>query len=218
MYPNWDIYALIIYGFIPFNSYNNYHNRIMKIPYGSCVSWRIPPAQNGFIDKIFGYLQNLFTNCEETHCSIIMSEYPENDAYYEFEQSVTARINIYDGNPNSTVFDIKAGWLEKEIVLETMIKNIGQVYGFAQTLIFIVRWLLELVGIDGRRLWNPLGFLSICSEATYYYLADLAEIMQWSDLRDYLKEWNPNTFHSGDFREVLDWMVERNYAQKIKGE
>ena len=31
MYPNWDIYAVIIYGFITFNSYNNYQNGIMKM-------------------------------------------------------------------------------------------------------------------------------------------------------------------------------------------
>ena len=59
-----------------------------EIPYGSCVSWRIPPAQNGFFEKIFGYLQNGFTDGPETHSSMIMSKYPEiPDMYYEYELS-----------------------------------------------------------------------------------------------------------------------------------
>jgi len=57
---------------------------MIDIPYGSCVSWRIPPAKNGFFEKIFGYLQNAFTDAPETHVSMIMSKYPElPDTYYE---------------------------------------------------------------------------------------------------------------------------------------
>jgi len=196
---------------------------MIDIPYGSCISWRIPPARNGFIEKIFGYLQNFFTGYPETHCSKTMSKYPEIDAYYEYEQSTTARINVYNGNPNSTVFDILAEEETKVRVLENMIReNYGNVYGIAQTSVFGVRWLFEKLHIGwwnfGKQLPNPLGFLSICSKEGYLYLYGVGLGEGWHDLVAYLGQGSADAFHSGDFREVLDWMVERNYAVKIIGE
>lgn len=187
-----------------------------EIPYGSCVSWRVPPEQNGFVEKIFGYLQNFFTGKPETHCSMIMSKYPEIGDYYEFEQSVTARINVFIDNPNCTVYDVLAKQGTKEFALEAIRQaTYGEVYGIAQTFIFVLRWLLEKFGINGKRLWNPFGKLSVCSEAMWLYLASVAFIESWDDLKAYLDEWNPNTFHSGDAREVLDWMVNKDYAKII---
>jgi len=94
---------------------------LTEIPYGSCVSWRIPPDQNEFFKRNFGHLQNIIARGPETHSSMIMSEYREiQDAYYEYELSVTARINIYQYNPNSTVFDILAAQAVKVNALESL--------------------------------------------------------------------------------------------------
>lgn len=190
-----------------------------ELPYGSCVSWRIPPAKNGFFEKVFGYLQNAFTNAPETHASMIMSKYPElPDTYYEYELSVTARINDFKYNPNSTVFDILAPTEVKVWALDQLIKETyGDVYGLLQTIVFAVRWTIEKFGGDGRRIWNPFPWLGICSEGMYRYLYYVADNMHWADLVDYLEEWSPDVFHAGDARLVLEFMVEKNYAKIIKG-
>ena len=188
-----------------------------KIPYGSCIVWAVPPSLNGFVEKIFGFLQNFFTGQPETHASMVMSEYPEKPGeYYEYEISVTARITLF-GYPHTyaDVYDILA---PETIKVEAMTKLIretrGKVYGFLQTFIFIVRWVLEKFGRDGRRLWNPFRFLHICSEGQYMYLYDIAERMDWRRVLLFMRQWKPDVFHAGDCRTVLDFLVLEGYAKK----
>ena len=192
---------------------------MIEIPYGSCVSWRIHPTKNGFFEKIFGYLQNGFTDGPETHASMIMSQYIElPDTYYEYELSTTARINDFRYNPNSTVFDILAPTEIKVQALDRLKRETyGNVYGFLQTLIFGVRWTIEKFGGDGRRIWNPFPWLGICSEGMYRYLYYVADSMNWIDLINYLEEWSPDVFNSNDARRVLNFMLERNYSKIIIG-
>ncbi len=188
----------------------------MIIPYGSCVSWRIPPELNGFFEKVFGWLQNKITGEPETHCSMTMSEYPEVNAYYEYELSVTGRISIFHIGEYNTVYDILAPVNMKAAALTLLINNTkGDFYGFLQTTIFLVRFIIEKFGGDGRRIWNPFPWLGICSEGMYSYLYRLGRLMDWKDLTDFMDQWSPDVFHSGDARVVLDFMVEKGYARKI---
>jgi len=39
--------------------------------------------------------------------------------------------------------------------------------------------------------------------------------MNWQDLTSYLDRWNPDVFHSGDARHVLNFMVIEQYAKII---
>jgi len=192
----------------------------MEIPYGSCVSWRVPPKLNGFFERIFGWLQNRVTGMLETHSSMIMSRYIEKEnSYYEYELTVTARISEFIPGQYNTIYDILA---PTEIKLSSLEKlrhqTEGNVYGILQTSIFLIRALYEKFGKDGRRIWNPFSFLGICSEGQYRYLYDIANSMAWYDLTHFMDQWNPDVFHAGDARIVLDFMVSKGYAQIIWGE
>lgn len=191
----------------------------MEIPYGSCVSWRVPPKLNGFFERIFGWLQNRVTGMMETHSSMIMSKYIEKPRwYYEYELTVTARISTFTPGQYNTVFDILA---PLEVKVDSMEKlraqTEGDVYGILQTSIFLVRALYEKLGKDGRKIWNPFGFLGICSEGQYKYLYDIAESMKWYEVTNFMNQWNPDVFHAGDARIVLDYMVSKGHAEIIYG-
>jgi len=189
----------------------------LDIPYGSCVSWKVPPELNGLIEHIFGVLQNKVTGEPETHSSMIMSKYPEKEGwYYEYELTVTARISTFTPGQFNTIYDILAPLEVKVESMEALRgKTEGDIYGILQTSIFLVRRIIEECGGDGRKIWNPFGFLGICSEGQYNYLMGTAVAMNWQDLIDYMNEWNPDVFHAGDARLVLDWMVDHGYARKI---
>jgi hypothetical protein len=189
----------------------------MEIPYGSCVSWRVPPKLNGFFEKIFGWLQNKVTGMPETHSSMIMSKYIEiNNRYYEYELTVTARVSTFTPGQFTTIYDILAPLEIKVSAMERLRKETeGNFYAIWQTVIFLVRRILEEFGKDGRRIWNPLKWLGICSEGQYKYLYFIAESMKWYDLTHFMDQWNPDVFHAGDARIVLDWMVIRGYAKII---
>jgi hypothetical protein len=192
----------------------------MEIPYGSCVSWRVPPRLNGFFEKIFGWLQNKVTGMPETHSSMIMSKYIEKpNWYYEYELTITARISTFAAGKYTTIFDILAPVDVKVAAMEKLrAQTEGDVYGILQTSIFLVRALIEYFGGDGRRIWNPFGFLGICSEGQYMYLYDIAETMQWYDVVNVMKMWNPDVFHAGDARKILNYMVSKGHANIIFGE
>ena len=193
---------------------------MQDIPYGSCVSWRVPPELNGFFERVFGVVQNKVTGMPETHSSMIMSKYPEKEGwYYEYELTVTARVSTFKPGQYNTVFDILAPLDVKVEAMEKLRKDTeGDFYGILQTTIFLVRRVIEECGGDGRRIWNPFSWLGICSEGQYDYLMNIAIAMNWTDLRAYLEQWSPDVFHSGDARIVLDWMVDHGYAIKIWGE
>jgi len=138
--------------------------------------------------------------------------------YYEYEITITARISTFSWNKNATVFDILCPEQVKVNALERLRqKSQGDFYALWQTPYFLVRGVLERIfsQYDFRRLPNFMGWLRICSEGGYEHLRSIAIDMDWYDLIDKLNEWLPNTFHSGDAREVLDWMVSHNYARII---
>lgn len=191
----------------------------MEIPYGSCVSWRVPPELNGLYERIFGILQNKVTGMPETHSSMIMSKYPEKEGwYYEYELTVTARVSTFIPGEYNTIFDILAPLEVKVEAMEKLRKDTeGDFYGIMQTFIFLVRRVIEECGGDGRRIWNPFPWLGICSEGQYDYLMNIAIAMNWQDLIEYMNEWSPDVFHSGDARIVLNWMVDHGYAKIIWG-
>lgn len=191
---------------------------MLTIPYGSCVSWSVPPELNNSFNQWFGWLQRKVTGQEQTHASMIMTPHIERGPnwYYEYELSVTARINQMTPNNWNVIFDILAPVEIKQKALEKLIDDTyGDVYAIWQTLIFLVRRVIEEFGGDGRRIWNPFPWLGICSEGMYKYLFELAVEMNWTDLQMYMREWSPDVFHAGDARKVLDWMVEHGYAKII---
>ena len=184
-------------------------------PYGSVLSWRVPPDKNKFFTRVFGKLQLIFTGRKETHSSILLDKTID-DKYYEFESSKTTRIALFEGNEYVNIFDIKAPeQIKREIINELIKEEFGKIYGLVQTVYFVFRWFMEKLHIDVRRWINPFGFLSICSKLVYLYLLRLSLKMEWDDLTMFLLKWNKNTCHSGDIRIILNFMVGKDYAEHI---
>jgi len=190
------------------------------IPFGSVVSWRIPPADLPFPNNVFDYAQLYFNESPETHASITMHEmlnWPIKK-WYEFESSDTTRINRFSINPNSTIFDIFAPFDVKAKVIEKLLNaHYGKLYAIPQTFYFMVRWAAKKVGLDARKWINPFHWGKICSELVYDYLWEIAIEMKWYDLENLLSQWRADNFHAGDVRFVLNWMVTRHYAIIIYG-
>lgn len=190
------------------------------IPFGSIVSWRIPPTDLSFPNNVFNYAQLYFNESPETHASIIMHEminWPIKK-WYEFESSNITRINRYSFNSNSTIFDINVPFDIKAKIIEKLLnQHYGKLYAIPQTFYFIIRWAAKKFGIDARRWPNPFHWGKICSELVYDYLLEIAIEMKWYDLENLLKEWRPDNFHAGDVRFVLNWMLTKQYASIIYG-
>jgi hypothetical protein len=155
----------------------------------------------------------------ETHSSMVMSRYVEKEnSYYEYELTITARISEFIPGQYNTIYDILAPTEAKLNSLEKLRHQTeGDVYGILQTTIFLVRALYEKFGKDGRKIWNPFGFLGICSEGQYRYLYDIAETMKWYEVTNFMNQWNPDVFHAGDARIVLDYIVSKGHAKVIWG-
>jgi len=191
-----------------------------SFPFGSVISWRINPKDLTFPENIFDYAQNFFTKMPETHTSILMHKMEDwpYDMWYEFEASITVRINTYTQNLNSSIFDIKAPEDVKIKVIDKLRKeHYGKIYALPQTFYFIVRWAAEGVGLDPRRWINIFHWNKICSELVYDYLYEISQEMKWFDLEMKLNEWKPDNFHAGDTRVILNWMSYRKYATLIYG-
>lgn len=192
--------------------------------YGSVISWAIPPANLSFPNNIFDYAQVYLTGEKETHSSILLDRqayfegniYVKKDLFYEYEASTTTRVNIFRGNQYATVYGINAPRSILEPTINYLIeKYYGRIYNFPQLAYFVFRRIMESLSIDVRRWYNPLGlFFLICSELVYYYLEIIAHGMNWLDLLEYLHQWRANNYSSGDNKNVLLFMINKNYAFK----
>ena len=186
------------------------------IPFGSILSWSVPPKLNGFFVMILGYAQNFFTKRKETHASIILDYSDRLKANYEFEATTTTRISLYRGSEYVIAFTVEAPDEIKAQAIRDFEPFLGRIYGIVQNLWFIERWFFELFKLDIRRWRNPLGwFWLICSELVFRYLYRVAELMKWGDLLLYLDQWKPDNVNSGDIRIIMDKMVELKYSKSI---
>jgi len=77
-------------------------------------------------------------------------------------------------------------------------------YGYISWVAIFLRRCFELCGFNAKG-WNILwGWGVTCSELVYYYFLYLAWEMKWEDLQNFLYLYNPNTFHPGDVKVVIN--------------
>lgn len=89
-----------------------------------------------------------------------------------------------------------------------------KVYGFISWPAIALRRIFELIGFKEARKWNILwGWGVMCSELVYYFLVMLALRMGWTDLLDELRKYNPNLFHPGDTKAIID-LFPKYFARK----
>lgn len=185
--------------------------------FGSIIIWAIPPKELSGFNKLFDILQNFFTKMPQTHSSILLHKIASTEKYYEFEASTTVRINIYEQNKNSEIYDIHAPYSVKFSAFEKLYyKHYGKIYNILQTFYFIWRYLLELLGFKATKMYNPFGIFGlICSELVYLYLYEIANQMNWVEVKEFMNNWNADNFHAGDVKMVMEFMVNRNYASRV---
>ena len=72
-------------------------------------------------------------------------------------------------------------------------------YSYIQWLTTFIRRCFEWIGFDAKK-WNILwGWGMTCSEVVWYYLVGMDE-----QLTEELLKYNPNTFHNGDIKNIMD--------------
>ena len=101
-----------------------------------------------------------------------------------------------------------------EKVLNELINEFEEnTYGFISWVAIFIRRCFELCGFNAKG-WNILwGWGVQCTELVYHFLVRLAKIMEWHDLEEYLYMYNPDLFHSGDLKLILDTF--NNYFKKL---
>ena len=154
----------------------------------------------------FSSAQRFFTRMPYTHSSYGIGQVLGLDSQLEAKEAVTVTpISLGAPQVEVRIFRINATpQVIEELTANAYFRSAGNVYGFAQVLWFVYRYLGETFGIDMRKKknWFPNG--DICSEVVYFILEDLARISDYAPLAETLSEWHSNTFHSGDVITMME--------------
>ena len=189
--------------------------------FGSIISYRtrVPVYGWRFWKRFTNYawLQRVFTNKPETHCSIYIGQLHRMEIDVVYDAGASVRYDEWSFNPDThTVFQIGVTEREAKQVIDSLRRDFGNtLYGVPQLPYFLLRWMFGWF-FDVRRWWFPFRWGTICSELVWYYLYRIAVRQRWTDLVEYLNEWHPDNFHAGDCRQVLDKFT-GIYFNKIRG-
>ena len=152
----------------------------------------------------FSWIQRKITGMPYSHSSIYIGV-NELGRREEFEANWQVGTTTLNYRPVKMEAYELIGVSETKQILNELINGFeNKSYGWLQVLTFIRRWFFDLIGIDTRKwkVWLKGGVL--CSELVWYYLIRVAFEMRWDDLLSYLEHWNPDCFHSGDIKTVID--------------
>lgn len=167
--------------------------------------------------ETYSKLQVIFTRMKWTHTALGFFRFDGKLDQTLFESKELQSVSLWKpGVPSEyVIYQIK--WYTQEEIetalWKTFIEYNGEPYGFLQILYFVRRyiwetkwikkyfgWLPRLFGKpDDVRHWNN-WFVggTICSELFYNLMHNLNEIRYNPKLREMLRKWNKNNFHSGD--------------------
>jgi len=171
----------------------------------------------------FTKIQRFVTGKNVSHSFLILDE------YYGDYQMLDARLSVTlcpfelinnDGN-DIWLYKIDISEKNSNKIKETFFNEyIGQTYGFSQLIWFIWRRLMELIfkkDMRNKKNWFSEGIL--CSELVWNVLDKCSkfedEDKKFQDINLELSKYNVNSFHSGDCKELLDSLSDKNIISKI---
>lgn len=159
--------------------------------------------------SIYSRLQHFFTKMPYSHTAIgagdIMGDkHVLSSDHLCFLQPIETYIK--SGKITQEVFKFKKASYVKTapIIKKLHLQYSGTTYGYVQILWFAYRWLMEKLGKDVRKHHNWFATRTvICSELSFLYLHELADMCQLTDLKDKLNEWHKDNVHVGDIRNII---------------
>ena len=157
------------------------------------------------IPSFTSWLQRFILGIPYSHNSIYIGK-NELGRMQEFEANLEVGTTTFtDSTEHREVYplDIPEDTIKK--VLNQLINEYEEnSYGYISWIAIFLRRCFELCGFNAKG-WNILwGWGVHCAELVYYYLLYLAWEMQWDNLQNFLYLYNPNTFHPGDVKDVIN--------------
>ena len=160
----------------------------------------------------FSSAQRLFTGQPFTHTAVFTYPVCNQTSYMGADMVVS--IQPWGNAVNNPTMDYivytPVGFTEEQIqvaLAQTYIKFAANEYGFAQVLWFVYRGLMwSVFKKDVRKQHNFFPNGVICSELGWWYFYFLGEFQP--KIRDFINQWRPDTFHSGDTAYVLHSLKE----------
>lgn len=172
--------------------------------------------------SLFTKLQRFITGKNVTHSFVILDQYYDDFQMLDARMSVTLCPLQLINHPGNDV------WLYRINVSEDKSYNlrkllytayIGESYGFKQLLWFVWRRINEILfkrNMKNKSNWFENGIL--CSEIVWNTLYNCSFYNGLEKIKDYLFEYTPNSFHSGDCKELLDTLVSNKIIEKLEVE
>jgi len=161
----------------------------------------------------FSWLQRFVTGIDITHSEPILHKDFYGQVGLSAEHSCTVEwIEDLINNPDIDVwvYEIDIGNLDGKVIEKFLVRKfINKRYGYLQILYFIPRRILEIVGIDSRRWWNPFKAGILCSEICYY-LFELVSTKLPEEFINELHKWKIDNFHSGDLYKLMEKYFKNN--------
>ena len=172
-------------------------------------------GNNAIKGTIYSKLQRWVTGEKATHSFTFLPDYMFKQIILDARASVT--LDFYSallGNKDIElwIFKIPLTATQTAIIQQKIFEQfIGKSYGKLQIIWFAWRAINEIFHNDIRlhKNWFPNG--TVCSEINWWTLKYASEYIP--KIWDYIKYWNPDTFHSGDNKRVLYDMLNDGIIQ-----
>jgi len=157
------------------------------------------------IPSFFSWLQRFILGNPYSHNSIYIGV-NELGRMEEFEANLEVGTTTFTNSAEHREvypLDIPEDTIKK--VLNELINEFEErSYGYVSWLTIFIRRCFEWLGFNAKK-WKILwGWGVHCSELVYYYFLYLAWEMKWKDLENFLYLYNPNTFHPGDVKDIIN--------------
>ena len=157
------------------------------------------------ISGIGSWLQRFILGIPYSHNSIYIGV-NELGRMQEFEANLRVNTTTFtDSVEHREVYPLNLSEDTIKKVLNQLINEYEEnSYGYISWIAIFLRRCFELLGFNAKG-WKILwGWGVHCSELVYYYLLYLAWEMKWKDIENFLDLYNPNTFHPGDVKDVIN--------------
>lgn len=173
--------------------------------------------------SLYTKLQRFITGKNVTHSFVILDQYYDDFQLLDAKMSVTLCPFSFINHPGNEVWlykiniDEKKSYDLRKLLYQTYI---GENYGFSQLIWFVWRRINEILfkrNMRNKKNWFSNGIL--CSEIVWNTLYNCSiNDENLKKIDEFLFQYNVNSFHSGDCKELLDLLVSNKIIEKLEVE